>query len=131
MSFKGLKILLVEDNEMNRSLCCDILKIFNAQIMEAESAEKGLELLEKNHPDLILMDVQLPGMDGMQATRLIKRQPEWSRIPVIAITAHALEGELDEIKEAGFDSHICKPFKISDFIAEVSRQLGVKAEFPV
>ncbi|NPA25376.1 MAG: response regulator [Deltaproteobacteria bacterium] len=130
MSFKGLKVLLIEDNEMNRNLCCDILKIFNAQVVEAENAENGLALLEEDLPDLILMDVQLPGMDGIQATRLIKRNPEWNRIPVIAITAHALEGELDEIMEAGFDSQICKPFKISDFVAEVSRHLGVEAEFP-
>ncbi len=130
MSFSNIKILLVEDNEMNRRLCCDILELYRARVLEAESAEKGLEWLESETPDLILMDIQLPGMDGMQATRLIKQRPEWSRIPVVAVTAHAMEGEREKIRQAGFDGQISKPFMIADFVAEISRYLGIEAPLP-
>jgi CheY-like chemotaxis protein len=128
MSLCDIKILLIEDNEMNRQLCCDILEIYQAQVHEVESAEEGLEYLESEIPDLILMDVQLPGMDGMQATRIIKQRPEWNQIPVVAVTAHAMTGEMEKIRQAGFDGQISKPFTITNFVAEIFRLLGIEIE---
>jgi len=128
MSLCDIKILLIEDNEMNRQLCCDILEIYQAQVHEVESAEEGLEYLESEIPDLILMDVQLPGMDGMQATRIIKQRPGWSQIPVVAVTAHAMTGEMEKIRQAGFDGQISKPFTITNFVAEIFRLLGIESE---
>ena len=123
MSLRGSTILVVEDNEMNRKLCRAILESQHASVIEAETAETGLELLEQQRPDLVLMDIQLPGMDGLQATKKIKENPAWREIPVIALTAYTQNGDEKNIQEDGFESYISKPYSIATLVDEVDRIL--------
>lgn len=123
MSLKDSTILVIEDNEMNRKLCLAILESFQATVIEAETAEIGLELLEQQQPDLILMDIQLPGMDGLQATRKIKENPAWRDIPVVALTAYAMSDDEIKVQKAGCDGYITKPYSISTLVDELVRIL--------
>ena len=123
MSLKNNTILVVEDNEMNRKLCRAILENFQATVIEAETAEKGMELLEQQRPDLVLMDIQLPGMSGLQAIKIIKENPAWRDIPVIALTAYAMREDAIKVKKAGCDGYITKPYSISTLIDEIVRIL--------
>ena len=123
MSLKGSTILVVEDNEMNRKLCRAILENFQATVIEAETAEKGLELLEQQRPDLVLMDIQLPGMNGLQAIRIIKENPAWKDIPVVALTAYAMSENETKVQKAGCDGYITKPYSLSTLVDEVGRIL--------
>ena len=124
MSLKDNLILVVEDNDTNRKLCRDILQAFHATVIDADSAEKGLELLEQQIPDLILMDIQLPGMDGFQATRKIKETPAWKNIPVVALTAYAMSEDEIKVQKAGFDGYVSKPFSITVLVDEIGRILS-------
>ena len=123
MSLRGNTILVVEDNEMNRKLCRAILESHHASVIEAETAEIGLELLEQQRPDLVLMDIQLPRMDGLQATKKIKENPAWKDIPVIALTAYLHNGDEKDIQKDGFESYLSKPYSISTLVDEVGRIL--------
>ncbi len=123
MSLKGNTILVVEDNDANRKLCRDILQAFHSTVMVAESAEKGLELLKEQLPDLILMDIQLPGMDGYQATTTIKENPAWKDIPVVALTAYAMSEDEKRAQKVGFDGYVSKPYSISVLVDEIGRIL--------
>ena len=123
MSLKDSTILIVEDNDMNRKLCRKILETFQATPIEAETAEKGLELLKQQRPDLVLMDIQLPGMNGFQATVKIKENPDWKDIPVVALTAYAAPEDEIKAQKAGCDGFITKPFNITDFVDEIGRIL--------
>lgn len=125
MSLESRTILVIEDNELNRKLCRAILENFSATVVEAETAEAGLKLLERQQPDLILMDIQLPGMDGLQATKIIKKHPVWKDIPVVACTAHAMQGDELKIEGAGCDGYITKPYNIvalADEVDQIIRQ---------
>ena len=104
-----LKILIVEDTENNRVLISRRLKPMGYEVLLAEDAERGLPLAEAERPDLILMDVGLPGMDGWTATRRLKANAATSNIPVIALTAHAMEGDRIRAMEAGCDDYETKP----------------------
>ena len=123
MNLEGNTILVVEDNEMNRKLCRAILESYHASVIEAETAEKGLELLEQQRPDLVLMDIQLPGMDGLTATKKIKENPAWRDIPVIALTAYGRSDDEKNIQKNSYDSYIGKPYSISNLVDEVGRIL--------
>jgi two-component system cell cycle response regulator DivK len=124
-------ILLVEDHPTNRKLFRDILQL-QFEVMEAESAEKALELLQKHTPDLIMMDMQLPGMDGLSLVRLLKTNPSQAAIPIIAVSAHALPRDIEQAKAAGCIEYITKP--ITDdpftFLERITRVLlsGSKGE---
>ena len=108
---------------MNRKLCRAILESQHACVIEAETAETGLELLEQRRPDLVLMDIQLPGIDGLQATKKIKENPAWRDIPVIALTAYIHNGDEKNIQKDGFESYISKPYSITTLMDEVDRIL--------
>lgn len=123
MSLKGNTILVVEDNEMNRKLCRAILGHAQATVIETETAEKGLQLLEQQRPDLILMDIQLPGMDGLQATRKIKENPALRDIPVVALTAYAMSEDKIKVQNAGCDGYITKPYNMATLVNEIVRIL--------
>jgi CheY-like chemotaxis protein len=101
-------VLLVEDHPLNRKLFRDILQL-QFEVLEAESAEKALELLAKTTPDLILMDMQLPGMDGLSLVRQLKTRPDKRAIPIIAVSAHALPRDIEQAKAAGCIEYITKP----------------------
>ena len=123
MSLKGTTILVVEDNDMNRKLCRAILESHHASVIEAETAEIGLALLDQQRPDLVLMDIHLPGMDGLQATQKIKENPAWKDIPVIALTAYTKDENAKNDQKDSYDSYISKPYSITTLVDEVVRIL--------
>ena len=102
-------ILLVEDNEMNRDMLSRRLTRNGFRVIMAEDGRKGIELAKREQPDLILMDLSLPVLDGWEAARLLKRTPETKRIPIIALTAHAMAGDEMKAREAGCDDFDTKP----------------------
>lgn len=118
------KILIIEDTENNRVLLTRRLKPRGHEIVTAEDAERGLALVQEELPDLILMDVGLPGMDGWNATRQLKAVPASRRIPVIALTAHAMEGDREKAVEAGCDDYETKPIDFNRLFEKIDRLLG-------
>lgn len=119
------KILVVEDNPANMTLAVLLLKTAGHTVITATDAEAGLSLARAERPDLILMDVQLPGMDGLEATRQLKRDDAMRAIPVIALTALVMNGDEKRIRAAGCDGYIAKPFAYRDFMEVVSAQLAI------
>jgi len=116
-------ILLIEDNELNRKLVRAMLPKDKHQVLEAEDAETGVQLAQEYKPDLILMDIQLPGMGGLSATRIIKKDSVLKDTPVIALTSYAMQGDEAEAREAGCDDYITKPIDRQRFLEAVSRFL--------
>jgi CheY-like chemotaxis protein len=107
-------ILLVEDHPTNRKLLRDILQL-QFEVEEAESAEKALEVLQKQTPDMILMDMQLPGMDGLSLVRRLKTNPNLAAIPIVAVSAHALPRDIEQARAAGCVEYITKPITDDPF----------------
>ena len=120
------KVLVVEDNPANMTLATFLLKSAGHTVLSATDAESGLTLARSDQPDLILMDIQLPGMDGLQATALLKADASTRAIPVIALTALAMKGDEERIRAAGCDGYIAKPLAYREFLATISNLL-VKA----
>jgi len=120
----GKKILISEDDPINRDLMVDVLAIKEYEIIVAENGLKVLELTRKYLPDLILMDIQMPVVDGLEATRRLKANPRTSHIPVIALTALAMKGDEERIKSAGCDDYISKPVDIDLVLRKVEKYLG-------
>jgi two-component system cell cycle response regulator DivK len=118
------KVLLIEDNPTNMTLAIFLLQSAGHTVISATDAEAGLMLAHDEHPDLILMDIQLPGMDGLQATGLLKRDKATRAIPVIALTALAMKGDEERIRAAGCDGYIAKPMRYQDFLSTVATQLA-------
>ena len=116
-------ILLVEDNEVNRRLAEFLLRSQGYLVREAANAEQAFDILKDERPDLIVMDIQLPGMDGLQATKKIKAQPETSQIPIVAVTSYAMKGDRENALAAGCVGYITKPISKSSFIAEIASHL--------
>lgn len=111
------KILVVEDNALNMKLMRGIFKIGQYDIIEAVDAEIGIRLARDEKPFLILMDIQLPGMNGLEATRIIKARPETKDIPIVALTGLAMEGDYQRAIEAGCDDFITKPIDIDNILS--------------
>jgi CheY-like chemotaxis protein len=118
------KILLVEDNEMNRDMLSRRLQKRGFAIEIAVDGQEALAFAERDRPDLILMDMSLPVLDGWEATRRLKAVPETARIPVIALTAHAMEGHRDKAMEAGCDDYDTKPVDLPRLLAKIEAQLA-------
>ncbi|NMQ19410.1 response regulator [Candidatus Competibacter phosphatis] len=112
-------ILIIEDNEMNMKLLKSIINKAQCQVIEATDAESGILLTKIHEPDLILMDIQLPDMDGLQATRIIKQDPDLNHIPIVALTSHAMIGDDNKAKAAGCDGYITKPINTRTFMNEI------------
>jgi two-component system cell cycle response regulator DivK len=119
----GELILIIEDNEKNRKLVRDVLQVKGHKTIESETAEEGLKLAIEKSPDLILMDIQLPGMDGITALKQLRTEPKTKRIPVIAITASAMTYNRVTMLAEGFDGYQTKPISVKDFLGEVQRVL--------
>jgi two-component system cell cycle response regulator DivK len=120
----GKRILVVEDHEENRRLLRDLLTSFGYELVEAVTGEEGLVSAETHRPDLILMDIQLPGLDGYETTRRIKANPALRRIPVIAVTSYALSGDDVKALEAGCDAYVTKPFDPAELLAKIGEFLS-------
>ena len=117
-------ILIVEDNDKNMKLARDILRVKGYRTIEAESGEAGVPLVAEQKPDLILMDIHLPGMNGIEALKRIRAAPETSRIPVLAFTASVMPQDRKEIMNAGFDGFVSKPINLKEFVASIADTLA-------
>ena len=124
----GELILIVEDNKMNAKLLRDVLGAQGYEIAESATAEEGLELACSRIPALVLMDIQLPGMSGIEALQELKKDVRTDTIPVIAVTASVMPMERSEILDAGFDGYQSKPISVKDLMAEVRRLLDRGSE---
>ena len=124
----GKNILLVEDNEVNRRLAGFLLRSHGYQVREAATAAAAFEMVERERPDLIVMDIQLPGMDGLEATRKFKEQPATAAIPVIAVTSFAMKGDREKALGAGCAGYVTKPIDKNTFIQEVAAHIGSKSK---
>jgi two-component system cell cycle response regulator DivK len=121
-------ILIIEDNEKNRKLARDVLQVKGYQTIESETAEEGLKLAVEKSPNLVLMDIQLPGMDGITAMKRLKVDPKTAGIPIIAVTASAMTHNRTTMLAEGFDGYQTKPISLKEFLAEVQRVLQMKLE---
>ena len=120
----GELILIVEDNERNRKLVRDVLAFHGYRLAEAETGEDGVRLARELHPDLVLMDIQLPGIDGIAALGQLRSDPATRAIPVIAVTASAMTQDRQKIMAAGFDGYQSKPIRVREFLEAVRQGLG-------
>lgn len=117
-------VLVIEDNEMNMKLARSLLQIGKYSVLEAVDAEVGIQLARENHPDLILMDIQLPGMDGLSATREIKNDPAMKDISIVALTSYAMQGDEEKARDAGCAGYISKPIDTRSFLETVGKFLA-------
>jgi two-component system cell cycle response regulator DivK len=117
-------VLVVEDNPTNMTLAVFLLQSAGHTVLSATDAEAGLTLARDGQPNLILMDIQLPGMDGLAATALLKGDAATRAIPVIALTALAMKGDEERIRAAGCDGYIAKPMRYQEFLAVITAQLA-------
>lgn len=121
---KNKTILIVEDEPQNRKLFRDILQFNGYATLEASDGRQGVMLAKEHRPDLILMDMQLPVMDGMEATRILKQDEQTKAITIVALTANVMPGDKDKIMEAGCCDFIAKPFRLHDFLNKITGYLG-------
>ena len=113
------KILIIEDNALNMKLVTAILKPDNHLVYGTDNAESGIELAREHRPDLILMDIQLPNMDGLEATKIIKSDPDLKHIPVIALTSYAMKKDREKATAVGFAAYITKPIEVENFSEKI------------
>jgi CheY-like chemotaxis protein len=117
-------ILIVDDNPTNLKLAADVLEFEGHTIARARDADEAQEILKHTQPELILMDIQMPGMDGLNLTRLLKANPSYQHIPVVALTAFAMKGDEDKAREAGCHSYIIKPIETRKLPGQVAKVLA-------
>jgi CheY-like chemotaxis protein len=115
----GRKVLVVEDNSLNTELVTDLLEANDFVVYQARTAEEGLQSARDKMPDLIIMDINLPGMDGLAAARTLKAEPATRHIPIIALTAHAMKGDEQTVLHGGCDGYLSKPIDTRTFVATV------------
>jgi two-component system cell cycle response regulator DivK len=116
-------ILIVEDDPMSLELFRDVLQVSGYATLEATDGKRGVELAQEKKPDLILMDIQLPVMDGLEATSILKADSATKNIPIIALTAYAMEEDEERVIQAGADGYLTKPIRIQGFLAKVEEHL--------
>jgi two-component system cell cycle response regulator DivK len=121
------RVLVVEDTPANMKLITLLLHKAGHEVLQARSADEAIVAVRTQQPDLVLMDIQLPGMDGLTATRLLKQDEATRHIPVVALTAMAMPGDEQRILAAGCDGYIAKPIQYQSFLDEVARQLAQRA----
>src|ERR671931_2059183 len=115
----GERVLVVEDNEKNMKLFCDVLQATGYATLEATTGEDAIELAQSQEPALVLMDVQLPGIDGVEALERLRRDERTASIPVLALTAQAMSGDRERFLEVGFDGYLAKPVDVRELIETV------------
>jgi two-component system, cell cycle response regulator DivK len=121
---RNISVLVVEDNAQNMTLMRDLLQVQGYHVLEAEDGMKGWELAREHHPDLILMDIQLPDVSGVEVTKWLKNDETLRTIPVVAVTAFAMKGDEENFLAAGCDGYISKPISVSHFLQTLKRFLG-------
>ena len=119
-------ILVVEDNEQSRKLVRDVLRFKGYEIVEAETGEEGVRLARERRPSLVLMDIRLPGIDGVEALGRLRAEADTRSIPVLAMTASVMLEDRQKIMDAGFDAFQSKPINVKDFVATVEQLLAVR-----
>ncbi|QYJ80150.1 transporter substrate-binding domain-containing protein [Shewanella acanthi] len=127
-TLQGAKILLVEDNDFNQELALELLTSNGLSVVLANNGEEALECLQHGDFDGVLMDCQMPVMDGYEATRQIRQQPQWARLPIIAMTANAMVGDREKVVAAGMDDHISKPINVDDMFETMAKWIKVNDE---
>jgi CheY-like chemotaxis protein len=125
---KDRTVLVIEDNALNMKLVRSLLKMGKYNVIEAVDAETGIQLAREYKPNLILMDIQLPGMDGLHATMIIKEDPSLKDIKVVALTSYAMEGDDKKARKAGCDGYIVKPIDTKEFLKTVDQFLNIDRE---
>lgn len=119
-------VLIVEDNDKNMKLVRDVLQAKGYQTLEAGTGEDGIRLARERHPDLVLMDIRLPGINGIQALAALRADSGTRNIPVIAVTASVMQQDRKQITDAGFDGYVGKPIALKELLAAVSKAIGSK-----
>jgi CheY-like chemotaxis protein len=119
----GALILIVEDNDKNRKLVRDVLTFKGYEVIETETGEEGVELARERSPRLVLMDIRLPGIDGVEALRRLRAEETTRGIPVMAMTASVMSEDRQKIMAAGFDAYQSKPINVTEFVAAVAQLL--------
>jgi len=122
----GHLILIVEDNDNNRKLARDVLQFNGYRTTEAINAEDGIEIARSDKPDLVLMDIQLPRMDGIEAFRHLRTDPETGEIPVVAFTASVMNEDRQRILDAGFEAYLSKPISIKELLSTVGDVIAAR-----
>ena len=117
----GLQVLVVEDNELNMKLFREVLESSGHRMLEAETGEQAVALTTEHLPDLVLMDIHLPDIDGVEALRILRADERTASVPVLALTAQAMEGDRERFLAAGFDGYLSKPVNIADLLDAVRR----------
>lgn len=117
------KILLVEDNQVNRELVRDMLEGGQYEVFEAENGLEALHLLPKTSPDLVLLDIQMPVLDGMSAIKAMREKPQYATLPVLALTAYAMVGDKERVLAAGFSGYLTKPIDRKTLLQEIQHHL--------
>lgn len=118
------KILIIEDNELNMKLFCDLLEAQGYETIQTRDGMAALDLARDHSPDLILMDIQLPEVSGLEVTKWLKEDDELGKIPVIAVTAFAMKGDEEKIRDGGCEAYIAKPISVGHFLNVVKQFLG-------
>ena len=119
----GARVLIVEDNDKNRKLVRDVLTFKGYEVIESETGEEGVRLAQERQPSLVLMDIRLPGIDGVEALRRLRAEATTRGIPVMAMTASVMSEDRQKIMAAGFDGYQSKPINVTDFVAAVAQLL--------
>lgn len=123
------KVLIVEDNELNMKLFHDLLEAHGIGTIQTREGKRVLDIVRENRPDLIIMDIQLPEISGLEVTQLLKADPDLKSIPVIAVTAFAMKGDEQKIREGGCEDYISKPISVSTFIEVVQKHLSAQVPY--
>ena len=123
-------VMIVEDNELNMKLFHDLLEVYGYHPIGTRNGSEALDLARKHRPDLILMDIQLPGVSGLEVTKWLKEDAQLKAIPVVAVTAFAMRGDEERIREAGCEAYLSKPIPVPQFIETIRRFLGVGLSIP-
>ena len=117
-------VMIVEDNELNMKLFRDLIEAHGYRTVQTRSGLAAVDLAREHHPDLILMDIQLPEISGLDVTKTLKADPELHKIPVIAVTAFAMKGDEERIRQGGCEAYISKPISVTKFIETIKSFLG-------
>jgi two-component system cell cycle response regulator DivK len=118
------RVLIVEDNDLNRKLFRDLLEAHGYATMETRDGMEVLPIVRANRPDLIIMDIQLPEVSGLEVTRWLKDDPALKNIPVVAVTAFAMKGDEEKIRAGGCEAYLSKPIAVAEFLATMARFIG-------